>query len=314
MTRHAAPRRGFTLIEVLIVIAIIAIMAGLLVVTIGKVTSTAKTAQTSAEIAQIANAIGAYKSKMQVQYIPSCGAGGTGGGLFRLRSLYAGNEPEAVYLKSVWPQLPGCTGIKGESTGLPDADLDCNQTLVFFLTGGNVTNFQGFSTNRTNPFTRPAVGSTESRIGPFLNFPANRYAKGSAVTGARTDVSALLDPFGSPFAYFAFNPVVNTYKAPNPTTGAYTVEQGFAFNGTNVTPYILNNKYLEPKGFQIISAGENGKDDQTTLQVGPPAIYAAGFGPGGAGWTPRTGSYAEGASGADDIANFNGNGKLITQN
>ncbi|QDU22050.1 type II secretion system protein [Urbifossiella limnaea] len=307
MIRHAAPRRGFTMIELLVVIAIIAILAGLLVVVIGKVSRTAKTAETAADIGQIASAISTYKSKMNVGYIPSCGAGGTGGGLFRLRSLYAGNEPEAVYLKQVWPQLPGCTGVKGESTGLPDADLDCNQTLVFFLTGGDVTEFQGFSTNRTNPFTKVAVGSTESRIGPFLTFKANRYAPGTAVTGADKRFSSLLDTFGSPFAYFAFNPYVNTYKAPHPTTGAYTVDQGFAFNGTTVMPYILNNKYLEPKGFQIISAGDNGKDDQTT-----PGTF--GFGSGGTAWTPGAGEYAEGMRGADDIANFNGNGKLITQN
>ncbi len=309
MTRHAAPRRGFTLVELLVVIGIIAILFSLTIVVIGKVKTKARVAATAADIAQIANAIGSYKSKMQVQFVPSCG-GGTGG-LFRLRSLYAGNEPEAIYLKSVWPQLPGCTGIKGESTGLPDTDLDANQTLVFFLTGGNVTNFQGFSTNRTNPFTTPAVGSTEARLGPFLNFQENRYAAGSAVAGADKSRPSLLDQFGSPFAYFAFNPVVNTYKYPvyNSTsnTYSYTGDQAFSFNGTTVNPYVVNNKYLEPKGFQIISAGDNGKDDQST-----PNTY--GFGPGGTNWTPGGGVYAEGMAGADDIANFNGGGLLINPN
>jgi prepilin-type N-terminal cleavage/methylation domain-containing protein len=312
MTRHAAPRRGFTLIEILIVISIIAIMVGLLVVVISKVSAASKRAANSADMAQIANAIGTYKAKMNVGYIPSCGAGGASGGLFRLRSAYNGNEPEAVYLKQVWPQLPGCTGVAGETTGIPkalEADLDCNQTLVFFLTGGTVTNFQGFSTNRTNPFTTPSVGSTESRIGPFLTFPDKRYAQGSAVPGATTLHHALLDPFGSPYAYFAFNPIVNTYKAPDPKTGAYTVDQGYAFNGTTVMPYQdpTSKKFFEPKGFQIISAGENGKDDPTT-----PGTY--GFGPGGLGWTPRSGVYAEGGAGADDQANFNGGAMLITQN
>lgn len=310
MTRHAAPRRGFTLIEILIVIAIIAILAGLLVVTIGKVSVSAKNMNTSSDIAQIANAIGTYKSKMAVSYIPSCG-GGTNG-TFRLRKQYAGNEPEAIYLRQVWPQLPGCMGIATEFTGIDrDSDLDANQTLVFFLTGGDTTGFQGFSTNRTNPFTKPAVGSTESRIGPFLNFPDKRYVAGSSVPGADTTRPALLDPFGAPFAYFAFNPVVNTYKFPvydaKSNSYAYTGDQGYRFNNTTVTPYILNNKYLEPKGFQLISAGENGKDDPTT-----PGTY--GFGPGGTNWTPRSGVYAEGGAGADDIANFNGNGKLIQQN
>jgi len=320
MTRHAAPRRGFTLIELLVVIAIIAILAGFLVVAIPRVVRSSKNAATSSEIAQIANAIGTYKSKMNVPYIPSCGGGvdSTGKiptGLFRLRQQYAGNEPELVYLKQVFPQLPYLVGPVNPNdprydplgTGiLRDSDLDCNQTLVFFLTGGDQTNFQGFSTDRRHPFTTPGVGSTESRIGPFLTFPDNRYAAGSAVPWADKSRPALLDRFGSPFAYFAFNPIVNTYLAPN-TKGAYTENQFFMFNGTTVNPYVLNSKYLEPKGFQLISAGDNGKDDQST-----PGTF--GFGRGGVTWTPGGGEYAEGMAGADDLANFNGGGQLITQN
>jgi len=317
MTRHAAPRRGFTLIELLVVILIIAILVSLTVVVIGKVRVRAKVAATAADMAQIASAIGTYKSKMNVQYIPSCG-GGTNG-TFRLRRQYAGNEPEAVYLKSVWPQLPGCTGIATEFTGITrDSDLDANQTLVFFLTGGDQTNFQGFSTNRTNPFTTPSAGSTESRIGPFLTFPDNRYLPGSNVPGADKTRPALLDLFGAPYAYFAFNPMVNTYKFPvhdtKSNTYSYTGDQGYVFNGTTVTPYIVNSKYLEPKGFQIISAGDNGKDETSGSH---------GFGAGGTLWLTSD-QYDEGnfdqkafpnrGNGWDDLANFNGGSVLASKN
>jgi len=298
MTRHAAPRRGFTMVELLVVIGVIAIMTGILVVAVPRVIITARNAGTATEIGQISNAIGTYKSKMNVQYIPSCGSGP--GGTFQLKATYTGSEPEAIYLKQVFPQL------NLSATGLKNVNLDCNQTLVFFLTGGIDMNFQGFSTNRAAPFTPPAANSTESRIGPFLDFPVNRY---SLTVGTGTGQASLLDRFGSPFAYFAFNPVVRTWRSPvlSGTTYSYTGEQSFTFNSTPVGPYYdgtpADRKYLNPQGFQIISAGDNGTDS------GSPH----GFGPGGNGWTPGSGSYAEDSDGGDDLSNFNG-GKLISRN
>ena len=318
--RSAAPRRGVTMIELLVVIAVIAVLASLLVVGISRVNVTARKAAATAEIAQISNAIGAFKAKMNVGFIPSGGvvdAKTNPNGLFRLRSQYTGNEFEAIYLKQLFPQLPGCTGVKGETTGLPDVDLDGNQTLVFFLTGGsNVTSsatpFQGFSTNRVAPFTPAGVGSDESRIGPFLEFDAKKYATGLASTGANPDAASLVDAWGSPYAYFAFNPLLNKYD----------LNQSFTFNGSTVQPYVVGNKVLNAKGFQIISAGDNGKDDQVILEpaipatpTSPavPAVLLAGFGPGGLNWTPGQKNYAEGRSGADDVSNFN-SGVLINPN
>jgi hypothetical protein len=292
------------MVELLVVIAIIAILVGLLTSAVIKVKAVAKRTTAAAEIGQIANAIGTYKAKMNVPYIPSGGSGT--GGTFMLKSTYAGTEPEAIYLKQLFPQLPGCTGAGSGITGLPDGVLlDANQTLVFFLTGGDLTGFQGFSTNRTAPFSAPVAN--ENRIGPFLDFSASKYVTGLSATGS-AGKSSLVDPWGSPYAYFTFYPG----RAPVTQTvqNSYDPAESFSFNGTTVQAYSdASGKAFKPQSFQIISAGDNGKDDHSTAGT-------FGFGPGGklnVGWTPQQGQYAEGNAGADDLSNFNG-GPLIIQN
>lgn len=324
MTRHAAPRRGFTLVEILVVIGIIAILAGILVVAIPKVVRSSKNAGTAADIAQIGNAIGTFKSKMNAAYIPS-GGGGTKG-TFRLCTSYLDNStppqplnwPEVVYLKQVFPQMNladnglrvggavVANGVATAPTGsVPLLQLDANQTLVFFLTGGPPTGMQGFSTDRTKPFTPVSTANpNESRLGPFLDFPANRYAAGAAAVTARhasdnasqngDGAASLMDRWGAPYAYFAYNPGTNGYMSTS-----------FEYRGRPaVTAYIdSTSKPFNPKGFQIISAGDNGLDDALPY----------GFGPGGSAWTPGGGEYAEDSNGGDDLSNFNG-GMLINKN
>lgn len=328
MMRHAAPRRGFTLIEILIVIGIIAVLASLLVVTIPKITRSMKNTETITDIAQISNAIGTYKSKMGVGYIPS-GGGGTAGS-FRLCSSYVDkngailNWPEVVYLKQVFPQMNlSDNGLRIGKAGsfvmndqggavpngvpsVPMLQLDGNQTLVFFLTGGPPTELQGFSTNRTQPFTKLG-NANENRLGPFVDFPLKRYAGGAAAVSsfrASTNASqnedgaaSLLDPRGAPYAYFAFSTSTNTYMTTS-----------YVYRGQTVTPYMETaTKAYNPKGFQLISPGDNALDDATS------PVGLVGFGAGGATWVPGAGEYAEGKGGADDLSNFNG-GMLITKN
>lgn len=303
MIRRAAPRRGFTLVEILVVIGIIAILVSIVSVVAIRVIDKARVASAKAEIAQISNAVGAFKAKMNVSYIPSGGGGPNG--TFRLRAQYydaptgaqvGTSSPEAIYLKSLFPALPpNGTGFSTGITAAQEADLDANQTLVFFLTGGSdLTNFSGFSTNRQNPFETTA----SSRIGPFVEFSANKYVKGISVNGA-AGASSLIDPWGSPYAYFA------SYPGRSPQTNVqnnYEKNERFTFNGTTVQPYEFGGKYLNLRGFQLISAGENGKDDTDPK----------GFGAGGV-WAPGTGEYTEGGRGADDVSNFN-EGTLVTKN
>ena len=259
MVRQSGHRRdGFTLIELLVVISIIAILMGLTTAAVMRVKEAGTRTENGWRIDQVTIANDTFCSTSPLgppNYLPPAP--------FVLKSAYNVNDPEAIYLKRLFPNM------SLTATGLPNVTLvDGNQVMVFFLTGGKVTEYAGFSNNSQQPFAPAASG--EVRRGPYLQLKSTMYA-----TDATNGQARLIDPYGTPYAVFTAGPKGN-YAG-----------QSFTFNSTTVAPYSRGTsplKYENPKTLQIISAGQDKK-------FGP-------FAPGG-DWSAG----AQG-DGRDDKSNF----------
>ncbi len=328
-THIANSRRGFTLIEILVVIAIIAILIALLLPAVQAIRDVVPRTANFDEMAQIGSAIGEFKQKFGVPQPPP--------GPFHLKATYAGTEPELGFLLQVFPQMGWAGNASGvTSNGLPantDIWLDSNQSLLFFLTGSSATNFTGFSTNPNQPFTVGAVGTT--RIGPFLQVNDNMFAPNNkhtvlgslakpvtsttsflqipgnqnsgvpspaiTVTFSATSMPWLVDPYGMPYAYFAAISGKNgLYCAPPSTTSVVlncpSPTNNFSLPGV---PQSYTTTFSNGKVFTVTPyISNNAFINQSSFQ-----IISAGkdqyFGVGGTSW--GQGGYQ---LGADDQANF----------
>jgi prepilin-type N-terminal cleavage/methylation domain-containing protein len=265
MKKHNSPQqdkkflfRGFTLLELLIVMSIISVLIALLLPAINRARIGVRVAQVKTEITQLDQALANFKVKFG-EYPPS---------YIKLRvgydpDLFPGvgwddtADPETVTSKEVisnfWPDFDFNTA----AANIPWADgveLYGAECLVFFLGGVNDVagskKLIGFSKNPSNPFTR--AGTNRDR--PLFEFDASRLDPDPALVNGLDNGLSYLDPMPGqqkPYIYTSayggtgYNPadLSDPAEVSDSLTGAYSQSVG-------------NN--WKPLTFQIISPGQDG--------------------------------------------------------
>lgn len=249
---HTVRRRaGFTLIELLVVIAIIGILISLVSAAVMKILEKGPSTKTSADIAELQAAIGTFKTKFGVKYLPSrfllCE---------RITQYQSSADPvlaanslaflQAMFSKSIGYGSNGSVlhldwNADGRDTG--PVVLEGHQCLVFFLGGvqvsqGQLHGCEGFSRNKRNPSAR---GGERIRFFEFKpKFLTNRSGYFSYMDGWEKQ----------PYAYFSSEGTENGYGVND-------------CRSLGVQPYYKGDikgirQYHRPDGFQIISAGADG--------------------------------------------------------
>jgi prepilin-type N-terminal cleavage/methylation domain-containing protein len=244
MTTHNPRRaRGFTLVEMLVVMAIIAILAGILLPAIGAAIRAAKNSKIAQELSQLHNAIESYKQKLG-DYPPDFSS------VTKLADLSDSTNVVARHLRKAFPRhaennttFSTFFADKGGTFHVPDP----SEALVFWLAG------------LKNDPRLPLSGSGENL--KFMDFKADQLQDPDN-NGWFSYVPK--DGKGTPYVYFDSR----TYKFTYGTTVRYAFYQ---VAGATVCPYLSSvmNDYANPTTFQIISAGLDGDYGTTTLTPNP---------------------------------------------
>jgi prepilin-type N-terminal cleavage/methylation domain-containing protein len=260
----APRRRGFTLVELLVVIVVIAILIALLLPAINGAVRTARVGAASAEINQLAQALAQFKAQYGVYPPSSIILSETGDYGTATISVAFPNVPTAVlqqkiarsvqYLRRIWPKMATTTtgatlSIPGvyydfNNNGKADAPymLDGAECLVFFLGGlpglvdGNWTTV-GFSKNPANPAISPTVTLGANRSSPMFEFRPGRlndnypqFSNGTSGNGF-PEYSDNLSTLGTPQPFVYFSSYEGAGYDPDDVNYA---EEGSLQNGTPV--------------------------------------------------------------------------------
>ncbi len=317
MYRPARPHRlhrGFTLIEILVVITILAILVAFLVPALGRANATARTVQVRTDISALESAIAQFKNDFQIEPPSSILLYETGADWVTNAAnpaIAADVARSRSILRQLWPQYNFTANIDINRDGdtSDSFSLAGAECLVFFLGGtiavddtngngqrdaGERAYHNGFSKNPVNPF---AVGG--NRQGPFFEFNNARL---------REVIPPYAPPPGNP-GFFVYLDPLPSQTAPYIYLSSYG-GKGFRL-GDLGTGGGLSHWYLQGAAatspawnatkFQIISPGADGQYGSG----GPFQPTAATALPAWNRTTPAlTVTLANRAAEADNITNF----------
>lgn len=282
--RPAAARRGFTLIEILIVLSIIAILASLLLAGVFSAMRTARVTAVVADIKNLEKALVDFKQKYGVD-VPSS---------IRLHETAANwtnpdnqTKRSRAILQRIWPQFDFTYNWNPNPTGLADGQLDINgdgnidttpidlngaECLVFFLGGmtltyDNISKAAGteLEANRDDDKATPgnppaawtAIGFSPNPAFPFSRAGSTRAPiyefDGARFVAGASNMPAYVDPIPGQTRPYVYASAVSSIRGSGYQTGDLTVTGAtslstFYFHPTNSDP-------LNPKSYQLISPG-----------------------------------------------------------
>ncbi len=297
-----ATRRGFTLVELLVVIIIIGLLAGMITIGLAAAMRRAKQASITLEISQLSVALQKYKDQYG-EFPPDFSVPPS---LFntplpQMDNVRYGPQVVLRHIRKAFPRYTGNPiSNPAEITNPNGADiraLDPAEALVFWL--GGIPDAQGiprgFCKVPGQPFLRPNQNS--SRTLPLFQFEETRLADRDRDGWPEYYPPGFTVERDPPYVYFAAWPVF--YNDPHLNhryyLDAYYHSLGVPVEWRNARPYYFRkgnrNQWVEPQGFQIICAGLDRQFGRSTRSSFPRKIFPGGDGYAEEDWDNLTNFY-----------------------